>query len=188
MSRRRLWIFLACGIPLLAAMPSACTAPQPRTTPTSNLSTTTTPNPSTTESTTAPSTALSTAPSTSPTARTAHRREIPPPLLTGLKEGTYLADRLGQFAYNPLGPYSYFYFYQAGHKVEIELLPDRALMAIEQASFWDDHLRFRVSGTVTSYNGRNYLLVQRVTRARPPTQPATARSSIYDVTQPTSQP
>jgi hypothetical protein len=44
------------------------------------------------------------------------------------------------------------------------VLPNQQLSRMEGAVTGSDHdLKFRVSGTVTQYSGRNYLLVERST-------------------------
>ena len=139
------------AVPLAAALPQGCRA-------SGNAPTKPTRSPATTRSATS-------------------QQADAPPLLNGFTEGAYLADRVGRLKFNPMGPYPYFYCFERGHLTEIELLPDRNLMAIEQAAFWNPRQLFSISGHITNYQGRDYLLVERVTRVLASSRPEAAAAS-----------
>jgi hypothetical protein len=101
------------------------------------------------------------------------------PTLVGLAEGTYLSNAIGQISPAANGRGMSFTFDLAGHKSTVTLLPNLNLMRMEATI--DSHgrnSRFLVSGVLTQYQGRNFLLVDRVTEADTPT--ATAPSTPAD--------
>lgn len=91
-----------------------------------------------------------------------------PDLASGavLREGTYLLDRTGRLTRTPDGQSWLFAFESDGRSLQeppIQLLPNLKLMAIEDAARAAGRdLRYRVTGMVTEYRGKNYLLLEKV--------------------------
>lgn len=88
-----------------------------------------------------------------------------PPVPT-LREGTLILDRPGRMIRSPDGQQAEFVFEADGKTMRdppMVILPNIQLMAMENAVTGANRdLRFRVSGTVTEYKGRNYLLLMKV--------------------------
>lgn len=88
------------------------------------------------------------------------------PSLNVLREGTLIVDRVGRIQKSPNGQQLEFVFDSDGKSMQdppIILLPNLKLMAIEnELSRSDRELKFRISGSVTEYRGRNYILLDKV--------------------------
>lgn len=89
------------------------------------------------------------------------------PQLTVLREGSYIVDRLGRLAPSPDGQQMEFVFESDGKTLQdppLVILPNLKLMAMERAAeaLRDRDVRFRVTGMLTEYKGRNYVLLHKV--------------------------
>jgi hypothetical protein len=91
------------------------------------------------------------------------------PVVTVMREGTPLVNRVGRLTQvaGPEGSRAEFTFEVDGQALRdppLIILPNLRLMAMEDAvRAASRDLRFRVSGVVTEYRGRNYLLLEKVT-------------------------
>jgi hypothetical protein len=87
-------------------------------------------------------------------------------LLQVMREGTFLVDRTGRLTRGGDGQSWEFSFDSDGRTMKdapVVILPNLKLMAMEQAAKSSNRdLRFRVTGMVTEYNGRNYVLLEKV--------------------------
>jgi hypothetical protein len=88
------------------------------------------------------------------------------PSLPLLREGTFIVDRVGRLTKSPDGSRSEFTFETDGRSMQD---PPLILMPCVKTSTMEDSvkatnqdLRFRITGLVTEYRGRNYLLPDRV--------------------------
>lgn len=83
-----------------------------------------------------------------------------------MREGTFLIDRLGRLTRSSDGSWYEFVFEADGKALRdppVFILPNLKLMAIESAVKSSSRdLRFRITGMVTEYNGRNYVLLDKV--------------------------
>jgi hypothetical protein len=83
-----------------------------------------------------------------------------------VREGTFIVDRTGRLTKSADGQNWEFTFEADGRAMQdppVVILPNLKLMAMEQAVKSSNRdLRFRVTGMVTEYNGRNYLLMEKV--------------------------
>lgn len=83
-----------------------------------------------------------------------------------LREGTFLIDRVGRLSPSADGHSVEFVFESDGQALRdppVIILPNLKLMAMETAARASNRdLKFRVTGMVTEYNGRNYLLLEKV--------------------------
>lgn len=83
-----------------------------------------------------------------------------------MREGTFIIDRVGRLSRTADGSHAQFTFESDGRALRdppVLLLPNLKLMAMEsavKASTRD--LKFRITGMVTEYNGRNYVLLEKV--------------------------
>lgn len=88
------------------------------------------------------------------------------PALTVLREGTFLVDRVGRLTRSADGQSWEFTFESDGRAMQdppVIILPNLKLMAMEQAVKSSNRdLRFRITGMVTEYNSRNYVLLEKV--------------------------
>jgi hypothetical protein len=89
------------------------------------------------------------------------------PVVNVLREGTFLVDRLGRLSRSKDGSQAEFVFESDGTSLQdppVLILPNLKLMQMEDATTGNSirDLRFRVSGTVTEYRGRNYILMDKV--------------------------
>ena len=88
------------------------------------------------------------------------------PGVSVLREGTYLVDRLGRLTRGPDGATAEFTFESDGAALQdppVVIIPNLKLMAMEDAAQTINRdLRFRVTGMVTEYRGRNYVLLEKV--------------------------
>ena len=98
------------------------------------------------------------------------------PVVTVMREGTPLVNRTGRLTQvsGPEGNRTEFTFESDGLALRdppLIILPNLRLMAMEDAvRAASRDLRFRVSGVVTEYRGRNYLLLEKVTVVQDITQ------------------
>jgi hypothetical protein len=83
-----------------------------------------------------------------------------------IREGTFIADRTGRLTKSPDGVQSELTFDADGRAMQdppMIILPNLKLEMMEQAvSGSNRDLKFRVTGMVTEYHSRNYLLLERV--------------------------
>ena len=88
------------------------------------------------------------------------------PALNVMREGTFLVDRTGRLTRGSDGQSWEFTFEADGRAMRdppVVILPNLKLMAMEQAFKSSNRdLRFRITGMVTEYNGRNYVLLEMV--------------------------
>jgi hypothetical protein len=96
------------------------------------------------------------------------------PSVGTLREGTLLVDRPGRLVKSADGAQAQYVFEADGKAMKdppMTILPNIQLMAMENAvSGANRDLRFRVTGTVTEYRGKNYLLLMKVQVAPDVTQ------------------
>lgn len=82
------------------------------------------------------------------------------------REGTFLFDRVGRLTRSPDGQQAEFVFESDGKTLQdppVIILPNLKLMSMEDAvKSTNRDLRFRVTGMLTEYRGRNYLLLEKV--------------------------
>jgi len=87
-----------------------------------------------------------------------------PPVNT-LREGTFIIDRVGRLTHTDNGQ-AEFTFESDGKALRdppMILLPNLKLMQMEDTLTASNRdLKFRVTGTITEYRSRNYLLLERV--------------------------
>jgi hypothetical protein len=83
-----------------------------------------------------------------------------------LREGTFIVDRTGRLSSGADGQGWEFTFESDGRAMRdppLIILPNLKLMAMEAAIRNNTRdLRFRVTGMVTEYGGRNYILLEKV--------------------------
>ena len=79
------------------------------------------------------------------------------------REGTFLVDQLGNMAHNKKGE-PIFMFEKGGKTVQLTLMANSNLARMEDAAAGAEK-SFRVTGMMTEYRGKNYLLVDRVVMA-----------------------
>jgi hypothetical protein len=88
------------------------------------------------------------------------------PQLTVMREGSFLVDRTGRLTRSADGQNWEFTFESDGRTMKdppVVILPNLKLMTMEQAvKSANRDLRFRITGMVTEYNGRNYVLLEKV--------------------------
>ena len=86
--------------------------------------------------------------------------------LNVIREGTFLVDRIGRLTRSADGQNWEFTFEADGQAMKdppVIILPNLKLMAMEQATKSANRdLKFRITGMVTEYNGRNYVLLEKV--------------------------
>ncbi len=96
------------------------------------------------------------------------------PTLNVLREGTYLVDRVGRLNRSSDGTQAEFTFDSDGKTLKdppVLILPNLKLMTMENAvSSANRDLRFRITGMVTEYRGRNYVLLEKVVVVPDPAQ------------------
>ena len=94
--------------------------------------------------------------------------------LTTLQEGTNLFDRVGRLTKTDQGQWELTLESDGRALKDPPLIvhPNKALAQMEHAiNNSDGELVFRVSGEITEYNGRNYILIQRASIVNRMTQP-----------------
>ena len=83
-----------------------------------------------------------------------------------VREGTFIVDRTGRLTRSADGQQLEFTFDADGRAMRdppVVLLPNLKLMAMENAvTAGSRDLRFRITGMVTEYKGRNYVLLEKV--------------------------
>jgi hypothetical protein len=83
-----------------------------------------------------------------------------------VREGTFITDRTGRLTKSPDGTQAEFTFDSDGRAMQdppMIILPNLKLELMEQAnSTTNRDLKFHVTGMVTEYRNRNYLLMERV--------------------------
>jgi hypothetical protein len=83
-----------------------------------------------------------------------------------LREGTDIIDRMGRLQKSADNQQEEFILESDGHEMQeapLMILPNLKLMSMETATSQTSHdLRFRITGTVTEYHGRNYILLEKV--------------------------
>jgi hypothetical protein len=88
------------------------------------------------------------------------------PVVNVLREGTFLVDRVGRLSHSADGSQAEFVFDSDGTSMQdppLVILPNLKLQQMEDAvtAAMKDP-RFRVSGQLTEYRGRNYILLEKV--------------------------
>ena len=82
------------------------------------------------------------------------------------REGDYVNDRMGRLTKSADGQTMEFTFESDGRTMQdppVIILPNLKLMSMEDAvNSGNRDLRFRVTGQVTEYKGRNYILLEKV--------------------------
>lgn len=102
---------------------------------------------------------------------------IPPGASTRpvLQEGTFIVDRAGRLTIGGSGQQMEFTFDADGRRMTdppVILLPNLNLMKMEAAVTGNRRdLKFRITGEVTEYKGRNYILLQKVVQVSDALQP-----------------
>ncbi len=88
------------------------------------------------------------------------------PAVTLRREGSFLVDQVGRLSRSADGQQMEFVFETDGKAMKdppVVILPSLKLMAMESAVKGASRdLKFRVSGMLTEYNGRNYVLLEKV--------------------------
>ena len=88
------------------------------------------------------------------------------PVVSVQREGTYIINRMGRLTKSPDGQQSEFTFDSDGKALKdppVIILPNLKLMQMEAAvAGYTRDLKFRVSGMLTEYKGRNYILLDKV--------------------------
>ena len=88
------------------------------------------------------------------------------PSVQVLREGTFIVDRTGRLSRGADGQTWELTFESDGRAMRdppLIVLPNLKLMAMENATKAQSRdLRFRVTGMVTEYGGRNYILLEKV--------------------------
>jgi hypothetical protein len=88
------------------------------------------------------------------------------PVVTVLREGTFLVDRIGRLSRTADGSQAEFVFESDGTAMQdppLVIMPNLKLQQMEDTlttAIKDP--RFRVSGTLSEYRGRNYILLDKV--------------------------
>jgi hypothetical protein len=87
------------------------------------------------------------------------------PQLNLVREGTYIADRTGRLTHSADGQNAELTFDADGKALQdppMIILPNQKLMQMENAVTGNSRdLRFKITGVVTEYKGRNYILLER---------------------------
>jgi hypothetical protein len=88
------------------------------------------------------------------------------PQMSVMREGSFVVDRTGRLTRSADGQQYEFTFDSDGKSMKdppVVILPNLKLMAMENAvSGSNRDLRFRITGMVTEYRGRNYVLLEKV--------------------------
>jgi hypothetical protein len=88
------------------------------------------------------------------------------PVVNVLREGTFLVDRVGRLSRTADGSQAEFVLESDGTAMQdppLVVIPNLKLQQMEDAvSTAIKDPRFRVSGTLTEYRGRNYILLDKV--------------------------
>jgi len=88
------------------------------------------------------------------------------PQLIVMREGSFVVDRMGRLTPSADGRLQEFTFEADGKALQdppVVVLPNLNLMKMEDAvQAMRRDLKFRITGSVTEYRGRNYVLVEKV--------------------------
>jgi hypothetical protein len=88
------------------------------------------------------------------------------PTTSVMREGSLIVDRMGRITRTADGQHLEFTFESDGKSMRdapVLLLPNLKLMAVEdELSRTSRDLRFRITGIVTEYRGRDYVLLEKV--------------------------
>ncbi len=90
-------------------------------------------------------------------------KPLNPPAL--IREGTYIIDRLGRLTRTTDGQPQFTFEADAAAMKDppMTILANLKLMVMENAVKQAQHdLRFRITGVVTEYNGKNYILLEKM--------------------------
>jgi hypothetical protein len=83
-----------------------------------------------------------------------------------IREGSYIVDRTGRLTKSADGQQFEFNFESDGRAMKdppVVIIPNLKLMAMENAVNGSNRdLKFRITGMVTEYKGRNYVLLEKV--------------------------
>jgi len=102
-----------------------------------------------------------------------------------VREGSYIPPRVGRLTRTPDGQFEFTFEADATALKDppMIILPNLKLMAMETAVKNNSRdLKFYVSGVVTEYNGRNYILLEQVVVKQDDTVPASKKDQERDVT------
>jgi hypothetical protein len=104
-----------------------------------------------------------------------------------VREGSYIADRIGRLTRTPEGQFE-FTFEADGSALKdppMIILPNVKLMVMESmVKNASRDLKFHVSGMVTEYNGRNYILLEQVVGKQDDTVPQSKKADDRDNNKP----
>jgi hypothetical protein len=96
------------------------------------------------------------------------------PTVTVLREGTFIVDRVGRLSRNADGSQAEFQFDSDSKAMKdppVIILPNQKLMSMENAvGSASRDLRFRITGMLTEYHSRNYILLDKVVVVPDPAQ------------------
>lgn len=99
--------------------------------------------------------------------RTSGKNAVAPaaPVVNVMREGTFLVDRVGRLTRSPDGSKAEFAFEADGKAMRdppVVIVPNLKLMQMEDAIAGSNRdLRFRISGMLTEYRGRNHILLEK---------------------------
>ena len=100
--------------------------------------------------------------------KTSGRGAVAPnaPAVAVMREGTYIIDRLGHLGHTPDGTQAQFIFNSDGKTLKdppVLILPNQTLQKMEDiVKSVNRDVPFRITGMVTEYRGRNYILLEKV--------------------------
>jgi hypothetical protein len=100
--------------------------------------------------------------------KTSGRGAVAPnaPAVAVLREGTYIVDRVGRLGRTPDGSQAQFIFISDGKTLKdppLLILPNLKLQQMEDvAKAANRDVPFRITGMITEYRGRNYILLEKV--------------------------
>ena len=96
------------------------------------------------------------------------------PAVKLVREGTYVVDRVGRLRKSEDGQHQEFAFDADGNAMQdppMIILPNLALMQMENATQSNRDRKFRVTGMVTEYRGRNCILLDKAVPVAEPLRP-----------------
>ena len=100
--------------------------------------------------------------------KTSGRGAVAPnaPAVAVMREGTYIVDRVGRLGRTPDGSQAQFIFTSDGKTLKdppLLILPNLKLQQMEDvAKGANRDVPFRITGMITEYRGRNYILLEKV--------------------------
>lgn len=100
--------------------------------------------------------------------RTSGKNAVAPaaPVVNVMREGTFLVDRVGRLTKSADSSRAEFTFESDGKALRdppVVIIPNLKLMAMEDAIAGNSRdPRFRISGMLTEYRGRNYIMLEKV--------------------------